>query len=144
MSRVKIAVFQKHDDNLEILNSWLDEYIPHEKIAESSKREYAAYQIFKMKIGKLAMPDVILLDGNLSDESIMCSDAKYLIKILNIYNLKPKIIGYSDLYLCENGIQIPEILDIGKDPKSLSRVINQNLGFSLNHMDGGQTDVLGV
>lgn len=126
MEKANLVLFQKDDEHYKLLLDWL-KYQPHEIIASAHTLNDSYHVLSLIRRHELPTPDAIVLDGDLSDMSYMCGDAKKIEERKQVYRIGSTLIGYSKLYLGENGLNIRPILDIGKNPRSLIRVINQEL-----------------
>lgn len=132
MDKAKILSIQKSYEDLPILRASLQRH-GHEIIKETCTLTSSLQALKLIKLGKLAVPDVMILDGNLTIGERQCEDAKIIVATARIYELSPLIIGFSDIFLTENGINTPDVInvqerhDIGKNHTSLLRIIENEL-----------------
>lgn len=132
MENAKILLIQKVYEDLPILRDSLK--LHGNKIIKETHTLNGSLRALKLiKLGKLAVPDMVILDGNLTIGDRQCEEAKIIIATTKIYGLSPLIVGFSEIFLTENGINTPDMInvqehhDIGRNHTSLLRIIDVEL-----------------
>lgn len=126
MEKAKLVLIEDDPSHIHLVNEWM-KIKQHKIISTATTLPEAITIIDAINIGSIETPDAIILDGHLSIDAYMCSDAKAVFERYKRYGMTIPIIGYSSIYLCENGIEIDDRFDLGKNPKELLRVIDTYL-----------------
>lgn len=126
MENARVSLIEDDPSHIELVEAWLG--IKHHRvISKAETLPKALALIDSINSGGVEKPDAIILDGHLSIDAYMCSDAKAIFDRYKRHGMIIPIIGYSSIYLCENEININERFDIGKNPKELLRIIDVEL-----------------
>lgn len=126
MEKARVALIEDDPNHIYLVEAWLG--IKHHRVISRAETLPKALTLIDLiNSGSVETPDAIILDGHLSINAYMCSDAKAIYDRYKRYGMTIPIIGYSSIYLCENEIIIDERFDIGKNPKELLRIIDVEL-----------------
>ncbi len=126
MEKARLALIEDDPSHIDLVETWLA-ISSHEIIAKANTLSRALDLIDSIHEHAFKRIDAIILDGNLSLGAFMCNDAKVIYERYKLYGMTIPIIGYSNLYLCQNGIDIEERFDLRKNPKELLRLIDTEL-----------------
>lgn len=126
MEKARLALIEDDPSHIDLVEEWLA-ISSHEIIAKANTLSCALDLIDLIHEHAFERIDAIILDGNLSLGAYMCNDAKVIYERYKHHGMTIPIIGYSNLYLCQNGIDIEERFDLRKNPKELLRLIDTEL-----------------